>query len=96
MYKQRYTMNNWIQRKKKRGVKFHLDPKDLYKIWNEKKNCDFCNKIFEEDEKKCLEHHHASGTIRGICCHKCNMKLGTIDKNLKNVLLELHRFWFRL
>lgn len=86
----------WIHRRKIQGIKFHIDPKEYHEIWKAKTHCDFCNKKFGGHERKCVEHQHASGHIRGICCHTCNMNLSKIDRQRKDVLLELHRFWFRL
>jgi len=94
-YKKKYAINNWIVRRKKRGIIFTDEPIVWYNKYINATNCDFCNKEYKKNEKKCLEHHHASGTIRGICCHTCNMNIGVIDKNKLSVFMELNRYFFR-
>lgn len=95
-YKKRYTIGNWIQRRKRNGVKFIGDPVDTYNLWINTTTCNFCNKEFNNDNDKCIEHHHSSGYIRGICCKRCNGNLASVDMKLKDNLLELHRYYLRL
>lgn len=93
-YQIKYRENTWIYNKKRNGIKFHMDPlKYKNDIYDKTYKCDFCNCEFEKNMKKCVEHHHISGYIRGIACHKCNMNLSVIDSKLTFVLLELHRFF---
>lgn len=93
-YKKKYHLNIWVNSRQKKGVKFHINPIEYkHKIYDTTKNCDFCHCEFKPNMKKCVEHHHPSGYIRGICCHKCNMELSVVDKNLSYVLLELHRYF---
>jgi len=94
-YKKKYVVGSWIQRRKYKGVKFTTDPKEYYTYYQEKKECDFCNKVFNDGEKKCVEHHHSSGYIRGICCPNCNGNLRHTDSLKLNVFMELHRYFFR-
>ena len=39
--------------------------------------CDYCDVELVEgnygSNKKCLDHHHITGEIRGILCHTCNL-----------------------
>jgi hypothetical protein len=95
-YKKRYIIGRWIANRKRNGVKFIGDPVNTYNLWINTTTCNFCNKTFESEIDKCVEHHHSSGYIRGICCRKCNGNLASVDMKLKDNLLELHRYFLRL
>ncbi len=86
----------WVSRRTRRGIKFHIDGKEYHQYWLNKTNCDFCNKVFENNKQKGVEHHHPSGYIRGIACISCNMKIASVDLKKNYVLLELHRLFARL
>ena len=51
-------------------------------------NCEWCNKSFT-DNKKCLEHNHFSGEIRGLVCNSCNMYQSNHDCRFEMVLIQL-------
>ena len=74
-----------IRRWKYKGV-ICEDFDKMYDIYNDTKNCSWCNKEFG---KKNIEHNHSSGQIRGIVCHTCNQKIACKDKNYQKVMSNL-------
>ena len=63
----------------------------IYKCYEEQETCELCYVKLEGKgkEKKCLDHQHASGYPRFICCAHCNIQLAKVDRQLSSVLLEL-------
>lgn len=54
---------------------------EIYKRYNETKNCDFCKVVLTIDKKnknttKCLDHSHITGEFRNILCMLCNTRRG--------------------
>lgn len=53
---------------------------DIYINYYLTENCENCNRILTEDKRntstrKCLDHDHQTGFIRGVICHSCNTKV---------------------
>ena len=56
-------------------------------------NCEICNiKYTKKINDKCLDHNHHSNYLRFICCKKCNIKLGVVDRIKNNLHLDLYRY----
>jgi hypothetical protein len=70
---------------------------DIHEIYELATNCEVCNIEFlnKGSYRRCLDHHHASGHIRGIICNKCNINLGKVDNLTRKLLLDLHRYFNR-
>ena len=66
-YKKSHTISNW----KTRGVVGDYD--EMYNIYLNTNKCDVCHYVFDETNKKCLDHDHDTGLFRQILCHRCNL-----------------------
>ena len=68
----RHRIKNW----KQKGVSLDYDFNIIYDIYIDCKVCDYCNVELVEGNyggnKKCLDHNHSTGEIRGILCNTCN------------------------
>ena len=59
------------------GISFEEAAK-LYEI----DNCEICKKSMSHTngtEKKCIDHCHETGAIRGVLCYNCNNMLGIVE-----------------
>jgi hypothetical protein len=45
---------------------------DIYNVYQTTPECMGCGKTFDKKTKKCLDHDHNNGYIRGVICHRCN------------------------
>jgi len=77
--------------KTKGGIIFY-DFDKIYEEYLNTDNCQICNTGFTSKNKKIMDHDHLSGYNRFICCNKCNVRLGIVDRKRMKVLLEIHRF----
>jgi hypothetical protein len=61
-----------------KSSKYSLSPLEVLKMY-ETENCNICsNKM----DKKCIDHDHLTGKVRGIVCQNCNIVLGHAKDNV--------------
>ena len=62
--------------KSSEGMSQDYDWDEIYDIYISTDFCDYCNVELVEGQfgsnKKCLDHNHITGEIRGILCNTCN------------------------
>jgi len=61
------TFSNW----RNRGLKDNFE--DVYKIYMEAKECLICDKQFNNEILKCMNHCHETGYFLNVLCRDCNM-----------------------
>ena len=71
--------------------RYRLRPEDVARMREQQGDvCAICKNVMI---KACIDHCHSTGKVRGILCHKCNIKLGAIEdtnylNNAKSYLLN--------
>lgn len=48
-------------------------------------HCACCPATEPKGGRLCIDHDHATGVVRGLLCHKCNMALGLVDDNFERL-----------
>lgn len=55
---------------------FGISPCEFTKMLiNQDGRCAVCKTNFEE-APACVDHNHATGAVRGLLCHNCNLGIG--------------------
>jgi len=65
------SKSNAICKWKKRGL-ICDDYNTLYETYIKTTECQQCETEFTKNNKRCLDHDHATGLFRKIVCHRCN------------------------
>ena len=84
-----YANRPWKQAKSRYGLS-EEDAKFLYN----KTITDSCETCGRSDIKRCIDHCHVTGKIRGILCDDCNTALGRVldsTQTLRNLVAYLER-----
>jgi len=60
--------------------KFKLTEEEYTTLINRSQGlCEVCNTPM--GDKRCIDHNHSTGEIRGVLCNKCNTALGLVGDN---------------
>ncbi len=70
--RKRLRIDNW----KRSGMKlFEGENWDqMYDIYINQDLCCGCGRHIPTDSKRCLDHNHLTGEIRGVLCYSCNKR----------------------
>lgn len=78
----RNVKKNWLENK------YGLTEEQYQSIWNKQNGlCAICEKLEEITNRLHVDHCHATNTIRGLLCGKCNRGLGMFNDN-KSLLIK--------
>jgi len=97
-----YRKRNWQKIREKQYLrslwkKYGLLPEEYRRLLQRQKGkCAVCKKI--QERKLCVDHDHASGTVRGLLCTHCNTAIGHLDGReewTRQALRYLRRFAFQ-
>lgn len=62
--------------------KFGLSEEDYTTLINRSQGlCETCNKPM--GDKRCIDHDHSTGKVRGVLCNKCNTALGLLSDDIQ-------------
>jgi hypothetical protein len=48
--------------------------------------CDCCGKDISGVQRRCVDHDHLTGRIRGALCHSCNLGIGMLGDSIEGVM----------
>ena len=66
--------------RKRNGV---LNPEEAERLWALAQTCALCGRPFSTPLRKCVDHDHKTGAIRGILCNLCNRALGQFGDSVE-------------
>ncbi len=64
---------------------------ELFETLEAISSCQICNKPFSSDTKRCYDHNHTTGQVRGVLCRDCNFGLGHFKDN-PEILFKAHEY----
>lgn len=72
-----YRKKNYL---KLRLIRYNLTIEEYYQMLSEQKGvCKLCSKPPKGKRPLVVDHHHASGEVRGLLCYSCNRKIVLLD-----------------
>lgn len=96
--RRRKIAQQFIRRSRHPSMKAQLGTREYWAIYNQR---------LEQQESRCaicgrdepggrggwhMDHNEKTGTIRGLLCCSCNLKLGWVEANLKPIVRYLRRW----
>lgn len=48
-------------------------------LWQQDDRCAICRRPFTASRTPRIDHDHATGTVRGLLCNGCNLRLGYLN-----------------
>ena len=48
---------------------------EFYNRYIHSSQCELCNKIYDKNSNRCLDHCHTTGKFRNVVCRTCNLNL---------------------
>ena len=52
-------------------------------------NCEICDTSLT-DQKKCIDHCHETGVVRGVLCRNCNLAIGLLNDNADTMISAIN------
>ena len=52
----------------------HDDYETLYDKYLDTTECDVCKYVFDETNRRCMDHDHETGLFRQFLCNNCNLR----------------------
>ena len=72
--------------------KFGMSVEDYYDMLNRQNGaCAICRAKPKASRRLSVDHDHATGTVRGLLCHNCNVMLG-LARDTTDILLRAVRY----
>jgi len=59
--------------------KYNITPLEVMEL-HKSTDCHICKEVL--GKKKCIDHCHSSGKVRGLLCHNCNVMIGHARDNV--------------
>ncbi len=79
-YARDYKKRNYSPEQKRKwwlSNRYGLTPAEADKMMTDQKGlCGICSNPMK---RVCIDHDHSTGLVRGLLCHKCNIKLPAVE-----------------
>lgn len=70
----------------KRAQSYNIDGVGIWRLAVKQEGmCDICNSTFVPWTKFHIDHCHATGKVRGLLCHNCNIGLGNFKDSKESL-----------
>ena len=77
-----------------RGLPYRLTPRQLDDLFKDQAGrCALCDRRFDGvSMRPNVDHDHLTGMVRGLLCHRCNLRLGHFEQRLRSAPERLARY----